>query len=324
MKYKRKSIILWKILLKFKLFHKFYLKINKLILKNLKILNFFGMNIYIKLRGGLGDNLLVGTACMNLKKKFPRLKINCILNHPELLKFNPYINKLEKIDLSYWRHTNPELCKFPQWPIIAYFNDLEILKKKEHIFKRAFDLVKISKFNYKTKIFLSEKEIKWAKKKLKNIKKPIITINTNSNNKHKNWSKLYWQRLVNKINKQYKIIQLGGNKEMYLKKVMRFAGQLSPRKSIAILKFAKLHIGVVSFLMHAANGVNTPSIIIYGGRESPSNSGYKTNKNIYTKISCSPCWLNDKDKCSNDGKCMKQITPKIVKNEINKILKNEK
>jgi ADP-heptose:LPS heptosyltransferase len=30
---------------------------------------------------------------------------------------------------------------------------------------------------------------------------------------------------------------------------------------------AILHIGCVSFLMHSANGVDVPSVIIYGGRE---------------------------------------------------------
>jgi ADP-heptose:LPS heptosyltransferase len=73
-------------------------------------------------------------------------------------------------------------------------------------------------------------------------------------------------------------------------------------------------MGVVSFLMHAANGVDVPAVIVYGGRETPANSGYRENINLYVKMECSPCWLHDShgDRCTHDLECMRRITVEHV------------
>jgi ADP-heptose:LPS heptosyltransferase len=62
--------------------------------------------------------------------------------------------------------------------------------------------------------------------------------------------------------------------------------------------------------MHVANGLDVPAVIVYGGRETPSNSGYRENINLYAKTACSPCWLHDShgDVCPYDMECMKRIT----------------
>ena len=70
----------------------------------------------------------------------------------------------------------------------------------------------------------------------------------------------------------------------------------------------------VSFLMHAAASVDVKSVIIYGGRETPKNSGYDNNINLYQKIDCSPCWIHEEDGefCVNEMNCMKRIKPSII------------
>ena len=83
---------------------------------------------------------------------------------------------------------------------------------------------------------------------------------------------------------------------------------------MAVLAQSRLHIGPVSFLMHAANGLNVPAVIIYGGRETPANSGYAENENLYTAIECSPCWIHDSrgQVCPRHIECMERITPEEV------------
>ena len=67
--------------------------------------------------------------------------------------------------------------------------------------------------------------------------------------------------------------------------------------------------------MHVAHALNTKSIIIYGGRETPENSGYeKKNINLINPIECSPCWIHttEGEICPYNNKCLKEITPETV------------
>jgi hypothetical protein len=63
-------------------------------------------------------------------------------------------------------------------------------------------------------------------------------------------------------------------------------------------------------------------VIIYGGRETPANSGYADNENLYVKLPCSPCWLHNSrgDVCPHDMKCMREISPEQVFASLKKVL----
>ena len=58
--------------------------------------------------GAPGDALLTAIVIHNLKRSFPRLRVNCITPHPELLKLDPLIDSLNEpetffsFDSSYW------------------------------------------------------------------------------------------------------------------------------------------------------------------------------------------------------------------------------
>ena len=69
-------------------------------------------------------------------------------------------------------------------------------------------------------------------------------------------------------------------------------------------------IGLEGFLMHLARAVNCRSVIIYGGRIKPSQIGYVANKNLYSPVECSPCWL--RNPCDHNRKCMDMITVEQV------------
>jgi ADP-heptose:LPS heptosyltransferase len=58
--------------------------------------------------------------------------------------------------------------------------------------------------------------------------------------------------------------------------------------------------------MHLARAVECPSVIIFGGREAPWQSGYTCNTNLYTAEPCAPCWLWNK--CDYNRICMDKIT----------------
>ena len=51
-------------------------------------------------------------------------------------------------------------------------------------------------------------------------------------------------------------------------------------------------------------------VILYGGREKPTQTGYVANKNLYSQVKCAPCWL--RNPCEYDRKCMDMITAEQV------------
>ena len=57
--------------------------------------------------------------------------------------------------------------------------------------------------------------------------------------------------------------------------------------------------------MHLARAVDCRAVIVYGGRETPEQSGYRCNENLYSAVHCSPCWrLNT---CPYNRMCLERI-----------------
>ena len=76
----------------------------------------------------------------------------------------------------------------------------------------------------------------------------------------------------------------------------------------------------------AANGLNVPSVIIFGGSHTPANSGYTENINLYTELPCSGCWLSGHpgSECPHDLACMTAIAPATVLAAVDEIMARPK
>ena len=161
---------------------------------------------------------------------------------------------------------------------------------------------------------------------LKELQKPVIAINTSSKEPSKNWPSLNWHRLISELSRKYDIVQLGAEYEIHLPHPLRLAGKLNLRESIAVLYNCQLFIGPDSFLMHAAASIGLKSVIIFGGRVTPRNTGYANNVNLYYKLDCGPCWIHKEDgeHCCNNLQCLEKIKVSTVlesvKKSLNKIL----
>lgn len=293
-----------------KLLSKFRWNLNRWKNSKLFILNYLGHQLtIINLFNGIGDTVLLTIAIQEIKKKYPNIKLNIITKYPELL---------DNIDGIF--STN---CPETYWSLdFAYFKVRNDKLRDENLLNEFFKKIYIRVYDYSPSLVLSEKEKKDADQHLTGIKKPFITINTNSKERTKNWPPEYWQLVVNDLKEQYTIIQLGDQNEPYLNHVIRWAGELSLREACAILEKASFHLGIVSFLMHVAHALNTKSIIIYGGRETPENSGYEKNINIINPIECSPCWMHttEGEICPYNNKCLKEITPETVLSTVKNLI----
>jgi ADP-heptose:LPS heptosyltransferase len=132
--------------------------------------------------------------------------------------------------------------------------------------------------------------------------------------RNKEWIMERYQQIVDKFCPDYQFIQLGTANDGPLNHVYDLRGKTSVRDTASILKSSVLMISHVGFMMHLARSVDCPSVIIYGGREKPEQSGYSCFENIYSDIECSPCWFQNK--CDYKNKCMTAISAEIVEQAV--------
>ena len=85
------------------------------------------------------------------------------------------------------------------------------------------------------------------------------------------------------------------------------------RESAAVLAQADLHIGPDSLLMHIANGVDVPAVILMGGSRPEECLGYADNINLTAAPDCSPCWIHQGyETCMHEVECMSTLTVEAV------------
>ena len=124
--------------------------------------------------------------------------------------------------------------------------------------------------------------------------------------RNKQWFVERFQGVVDALAGDFEFIQIGSPTDPPLRGVKNLSGATTMRQSAAILYCARLYVGTVGFLMHLARAVECPSVVVFGGREAPWQSGYVCNYNIYSEIPCSPCWRSNT--CEFDRQCMSNIS----------------
>jgi ADP-heptose:LPS heptosyltransferase len=136
--------------------------------------------------------------------------------------------------------------------------------------------------------------------------------------RNKEWYPQRFQAVIDALRHEYRFVQIGSAQDPHLNNAIDLRACTSIRETAAILYHARIYIGSVGFLMHLARSVECPSVIIYGGREAPWQSGYLSNVNLYSPEACAPCWRwND---CDFDRKCMSSINVNEVILAIEKAL----
>ncbi len=127
---------------------------------------------------------------------------------------------------------------------------------------------------------------------------------------NKNWFAERYQSVVSALSHKYEFVQLGSPADPLLSGALDLRGKTTIRESAAILDRSLAFIGQVGFLMHLARAVDCRAVILYGGREKPSQSGYTCNENLYREVGCSPCWrLNS---CPYERECMRRVSVRYV------------
>jgi ADP-heptose:LPS heptosyltransferase len=279
-------------------------------LKNLAWLNRLHARFTLRdLYGSPGDTLLAATVVRQLKERWPGLRVNFITKNPDVVQHDPSISQI---------NATPGLFGIDFW-----YYDLQTRRDtRTNLLSPTFSALGLDHAVYRAKAYLTDAERATACEKLAGLPRPLIAVNTLSAQPVKNWPMENWRQLIPELAKRGSLVHLGDGREPALPQVKKLTGTLSKRESMAILGECDLFLGPVTFLMHAANGLDVPSVIIFGGSHTPANSGYAENINIYTDLPCSGCWLSGHpgSECPNELACMTAITPAAVLAAVDEVL----
>jgi len=269
----------------------------------------------------LGDNLLLTVLTRELYDRgFKKIWIKS--NHKELFEHNPHIvhvlpfNAL--LSSTVLRFYGVKKV-FPKYTIYDESEDRDEVPDKHIVLKMADCVRLFGPILVKPLLILTQEErcaAEWAKGKI------IITTTTTAAfvpMSNKEWPVEKYQQVVNHFKHNYQFIQLGSLTDNPLSGVTDMRGKTDIRQTAAILSHALLLISHVGFIMHLARSVDCRTVIIYGGREKPDQSGYACFENIYSAIECSPCWLHNT--CHYDKKCMQIISAQMVQDAVLKQIK---
>ena len=135
---------------------------------------------------------------------------------------------------------------------------------------------------------------------------------------NKQWYQEGFQCVVDALAGEIGFIQVGSIADPQLQGAKDLRGATTIREAAAILHHARLYVGTVGFLMHLARAVECPSVIIFGGREAPWQSGYVCNSNIYSEVPCAPCWRSNT--CDFERRCMRDISVNDVVSAIRQMV----
>lgn len=262
---------------------------------------------------GYGDTLMVGAVAREIKRKYGEVKVTVNRTKEELLRNNPNIDSIGQryngIDLNY-HYGNVFVGNHFENNIIDVMCKKAGVQNPEHT----------------VDIFLTADEIRGAHSVVNSFRRPVVTIHTTPgdySNGRKLWPEGHWTVMVKLLRERgCSIIQLGAAEEEHIDETQNFLGKQNIRSTIAIIGEADLHIGIVSSLMHGAEAVKTPTIILYGGFERYTNHSYKGTIPVESNLSCAPCIEANTviEKCPQNNRCMKEITPEMIIDKVTRVL----
>ncbi len=233
-----------------------------------------------------------------------------------------------------------ERVGFDRWHAAKYLTIKTPHPDGVHKIERLLQLVtpfSDKKFDIQTEIFPGEKEISKAKELLSEYfdkEKKLIAVAPGSVWFTKRWPQEHYIKLSEILAKEeYILVFLGAPDEREIcrqiidmadVKALNLAGTTSIPESAAVIALCDLMICNDSGPLHIANAVQTDVFAFFG--PTTRKFGYypyrKGDKVFEIDLDCRPCGSHGSNECPlGHFKCMREISPLMVAEEINKKLK---
>ena len=266
---------------------------------------------YFQGTGGIGDDLMTTMVFRELKKRGQR-NLALATNYPGLFEKNPDVDRLiysPRPRLNQLLRAGLPLTQlgYAEYDVMRDADQIPA----EHILLTMARRAGIGgPVELRPYLFLTPEEFTAGKRAANQVVMQSSGLSAAHSMRNKEWYPERFQEVCAELRCDVTVIQLGAAKDPKLEGAIDLRGATTLRESAAILANSLIFIGLVGFLMHLARAVDCRSVILYGGREKPTQTGYVANKNLYNQVKCAPCWL--RNPCEFDRKCMDMISPQQV------------
>jgi len=271
--------------------------------------------------GGNGDDLMCTTVFRELKKRGAG-RIAMSTPHAGIFQNNPDVDQVlwhPRPCLNRWLQTGLPLLRLGY----AAYNPLTDGDEplEEHVLIKLCRLAGIAgQVELRPYLFLTSAEIAAGRVGKNQVVMQSSGMSAPYPMGNKEWYPPRFQEVCSNLCSDNTVVQIGSANDPKLEGAMDLRGKTTIRESAAIMANSEVFIGLEGFLMHLARAVDCRAVILYGGRIKPSQIGYVANKNLYSPVECSPCWL--RNPCDHNRKCMDMITVEQVlaatRDQINK------
>lgn len=255
---------------------------------------------------------LMGTAVFRELRKRGARGLAMATHYPDLFRHNPDVDKIihhPRPRLDRWLRQGLPLVRLGQMTYDAAHDADE--PPDEHLLIQMCRRAGVTgKVELRPYLFLTREE--FAAGRLGQNQVAMQSSNLASPNPMRNreWYPQRFQEVCAELRCDVTVVQIGATGDPKLEGAIDMRGRTTLRQSAAILAQSLAFVGLAGFLMHLARAVDCRSVIVYGGREKPAQTGYVANKNLYQHVRCAPCWL--RNPCEFDRKCMDMVTVEQV------------
>jgi ADP-heptose:LPS heptosyltransferase len=282
---------------------------------------------------GLGGYLTWTAAAREICDRVPGSKILPVETHGQLMR--PIVSEIfynnpritQKLSQDNNQYCIPMILNNPSANYCKHdYPTHAVHRYDKHIIEQICEVYGISDPKLKCELYLTEGETQVANlvgEAFSN--KKYVVIEPQSNNEY-SVNKVYpiekWQKVADDLNNMgLNVVQIGQKtSSKRLKGVSDITGQTTFRTASAIIAGSDLFVSSEGGLMHAANAVETKSVIVYSGFISPVMTGYSENTNIWIGKDHGPCGM--KARCEKCYDAMKNHDPNEIVEAVRDTLKN--
>jgi hypothetical protein len=286
----------------------------------------FGIHVFrhgypdylLQFRGGIGDDLLCTIVARELQQR-RQCRIAMMTSHPLLFRHNPDITAtmIHSSAVHVMRRLGVNV------PDVHYCSYDAKSDTDRFVGSHIIDVMCRNAglqgdINRRPYIYLTDKERLAGKIASEQIVLQAGGMSALFPMKNKEWIAKRYQEVASQLSRKFRVIQVGSKGDMAIKSAYDLRGKLNVRDTAAILSSSRFFLGPVGFCMHLARAADIRAVIMFGGRERSSQSGYSCNENIERHPVCSPCWK--RNHCDHDRICMEHITVSDVISSVDRVL----
>ena len=178
-------------------------------------------------------------------------------------------------------------------------------------------------------ISLKEKERCYSLLNRLGIKSNFIALVPGAAWLNKIWTVAGYSQLVDLMS-EHQVVILGGADNTICEEIssecdniVNLCGKTDLRTSMTVLSLSLLAVGADTGLIHAAEALGTPVVMITGptSRETGANVRHPGSQQLYSNMWCRPCSKNGQRNCiRNEQFCLTNVTSEEVSGAVNRII----